>query len=64
MQRRHFLAMTAAAMADPSARGASQRATPQTPGCTSGAPGRLAGMSLLELRQQLHTELFDSYLPF
>ena len=64
MQRRDFLALTAAAMADPLARGAAQKATPQTAGCTSGASGRLAGMSLLELRQHLHSELFDSNLPF
>ena len=64
MQRRDFLALTAAAIANPSTRGAAEQGPPQTAGCTSGASGRLAGLSLLELRQHLHAELVDSYLPF
>jgi N-acylglucosamine 2-epimerase len=62
LQRRDFLAMTAAAMAEPSAKVSAQENKRMPSGRQSTA--KLAGLSLPDLRARYHAELFDSYLPF
>jgi mannose/cellobiose epimerase-like protein (N-acyl-D-glucosamine 2-epimerase family) len=56
--------MTAAGMAEHSATGSAEVNTPAPAGRESRAHLKLAGVSLAELRQRYHAELFESYLPF
>ena len=64
LPRRDFLTVSAAAAAAPLAGIAAQSRSPSQPGTDPSVVSKLGGMSLHELRQQYHAELFDSYLPF
>ena len=64
MQRRDFLAMTAAVMAEQSAMSPAEEVMSSPSGRQSTAPQKLAGISLRELRKRHQAELFDAYLPF
>jgi N-acylglucosamine 2-epimerase len=66
MKRRDFLELTGAAAAQLMVARAGRAQSPSVP-CQAGLPlseVRLAGMSLPELRQQLHDQLFATLLPF
>jgi mannose/cellobiose epimerase-like protein (N-acyl-D-glucosamine 2-epimerase family) len=56
--------MTAAAMAEKSARASAEEGKRMPSPHESRVPLKLAGLTLPELRAHYHAELFDSYLPF
>ena len=64
LQRRDFLAMTAAAMAEPSTKLSAGEGKSMPAGRPPSIPLKLAGLTLPELRASYHAELFDRYLPF
>jgi N-acylglucosamine 2-epimerase len=63
MERRAFLGLTAPALAQLGTASPAGAQTASGP-CPNPAPARLAGMSLPELRQRLHDQLFQVFLPF